>query len=206
MDKSLLVLAALVTSGFAASISSRSLDNDLREIYNLIPKQKYLEMAKRYLRDDPDFANAVAFLQGDEWNELIKSLLAQEEIQQLIQFLEESNLPVKKYMLRIKEKLDKADTSKADRKSKGTFKRFLKEAIPLFPYEDLVAAIKKKIASSPEFRQLYTKLSSNEAGLLVERVVRLPETSKLLAYIAELGLIVDLEGKPKLEDLKKEQD
>lgn len=189
------VLFLALAIGFAVAlppvkIQPFSLLEDLLEFLALVPVDKIQAITEDHLQNDADFCRVVTYLQGDDWKNLVATVQAREEVQELNKYLTDAGLPVDIINAIIVELIDEAKCT-ASGTGTGSLRSFLDEIEAALPVDELKKLLEDKLQNSADFQELYNKISSQKAHDLVNEIRALAEVQEIIARLKELGVKVD---------------
>lgn len=181
------VIFALFGLSLAAP-NTRSLSDDFKDFVDLIPVEKIVEIARRYLNTDPEFQAVVSYLQGPEWAKLVVEIKSKPEVQKFNKFMLDAGVDVEGFFQKIHDIIAgaKPQPAVAPRSLKG----FIEEVKPLIPKAELFVLLNQKMSSSEDFKKFYARVSSEESHALVEEVRAIPEVQRIASRLEEMGLDV----------------
>lgn len=186
--KTILVACTLLLSGVLAAPSTRSLESDLQDFVNLIPTDELKSISQKYLNHDKEFQDAVKYLQSEEWAALVAEVGANPTVKEFKEYLTNLGIDIDAILKWIHEII-------AGAKPEGVvaqrgLKDFLGEIEEALPVADLLRLFLDKMQNSEDFREFYSKISSEKSHQLVEEVRAIPEVQRLASRLLELGIDV----------------
>ncbi|XP_063907578.1 uncharacterized protein LOC135125811 [Zophobas morio] len=194
--KAIFVFLALIGLSFGAPSQvhhkhvPRSLIDDLQDFLDLLPIDDIEAIAAEHLQTDGAFAAVVIYLQGPEWAALVDEVGAKPAVQDFIQYLTDAGLPVTDIIDWIHNLIAGAAPG-IEPDENGSLRPLLDEIEAIIPVDDLVALLNDKLQNSPDFQDLYTKVSSEDAHALVEEVRAIDEVQRLAQRLRDFGVKVD---------------
>lgn len=187
--KYLLVISltlVFITANHGTAANDESSNIKRRPEYNnLIPKETFTKIAKKYQKQIKNFAS---YIQSEEFEILLKNVEETPEFINLNKFLQESNFSAYRFFnfffnyeigiqimnpFRQKRNAD-------DENSSGHFIDFLNELKVVSPVDEMKKLFNKKMQEIPHYRQLVIRLHSDEAKLLFAKLLVNPEVIKLI--------------------------
>ena len=184
------VIVLFAVFGFAlAAPSTFGLKEDLQEIVALFPREEMRAIAKRYLQTDAEFQRVVAYLQGPEWAKLVKAVASNPSYQKFKKYLTEAGIDVDAIIKYIHDLIAGAKPTHS-RATRGV-REFLDEIKAIIPKDKIMAKVAEKMLTSADFRELYEKISSDEARDLFDTVRALPEVQRVAKVLREMGVDLD---------------
>ncbi|GJQ70942.1 hypothetical protein Trydic_g858 [Trypoxylus dichotomus] len=184
-----LVVFALVAIA-AAAVPPRSLEDDLQDIGAVIPLDKLRAIVRKYLDTDPEVQEVVAYLQGSEWAALVAEVAANPTWVAFKEYLAEAGLDIEAIIQAIHDLITGAGTSAKSATARG-IKEMVDEIREAFPTDAVLAVINEKLSSSPEFQELFEKISSETAHAFVDEIRTIPEVQRLAQELRDRGLDID---------------
>lgn len=182
--KGLFVICTLLF-GAALAAPTRTLESDLKEFVDLIPVDEVKAIAQKYLNNDQEFQDAIAYLQGDEWAALVAEVRANPTVQELKEYLSNLGIDLEAIVDWIHNIIAGAKPQEVAQRGLKDFVEDIKEALPI---ADIVALFSDKLQNSEDFQDFYAKISSEKSHQLVEEVRAIPEVQRLAARLLELGI------------------
>lgn len=93
--KTIFVLTALVAFATASSIpDTRGLKEDFQEFVDLVPVEKFVGLALRYLTTDKEFKEFFTYLKGQEFSTVWDQFFALKEVKDVLNYLQDAGLDV----------------------------------------------------------------------------------------------------------------
>ncbi|GJQ70943.1 hypothetical protein Trydic_g859 [Trypoxylus dichotomus] len=184
-----LVAFALVTVA-AAAVPTRSLEDDLQDIAAVIPVDKLRAIVRKYLDSDPEVQEIVAYLQGSEWAALVAEVAVHPTWVAFKEYLAEAGVDIEAIIQAIHDLITGAGRHPKSPTARG-IKDMVDEIGEAFPTDAVLSVIIEKLVSSPEFLELFQKISSETAHSFVDDIRAIPEVQRLAQELRDRGLDVD---------------
>ncbi|KAK9882435.1 hypothetical protein WA026_021466 [Henosepilachna vigintioctopunctata] len=165
---------------------------EFEDFVELVPWDKLKSITDKHLANDKDFVKAVLYIQSKEFSKLLESIKNQLEYKELRNYLEENDIELEKLFSLLHELLMQAKpaTGIDGNDKENSLKPYLDEIEAAMPLADLFLLLEKKMEYSPEFNRFVKKLSDKKVKIMVENLIRLPETVKLLQKLQKMGVKV----------------
>lgn len=184
--KAIFVLCTLLFSAALAAPSTRTLEDDFEDFYDLLPVDEMKTIAQKYLNSDVEFQAVITYLQGDEWAALVAEVGANPTVKEFKEYLNNAGVDIDAIIKWIHDLI-------AGAKPEGVVaqrgvKDFLEEIKETLPVADLAALLINKLQNSDDFKDFYATVSSEKSHGLVEEVRALPEVQRLAARLLEMGI------------------
>lgn len=173
-----------------AAVSPYSLLGDLLDFIALIPIDKVQTIAEDHLANDPDMCVALDYLQSDDWTDLVDTVMAKDEVKQLIKYLTDAGLPIDVILDAVNEIIANAKCT-ATGSASGSLRPLLDDIEAVIPWTDLKDLLDDKMKNSKDFQELYKKVSSQEVHDLVNEIRNMDEVQTLIKRLKDAGVKVD---------------
>ncbi|KAJ8980932.1 hypothetical protein NQ317_000942 [Molorchus minor] len=189
--RKLLLFAILVVLNYVGHTApaSESLEDELKDIMQLLPKDFIKNIASEHLKTDEGFKAAIKYMQSEEWINLIEAVKHKPEWIALKNYLKLSGLDLE-VMIHYLEMFAQNTTITLDPNSppqKKSFKSFIVDVEQNFPTVKFITAVKEKMATGT-LQQLFDRLSSAESRKLLEAVIALPEVKKIMEIMMDMDV------------------
>ncbi|KAK9694820.1 Insect allergen related repeat, nitrile-specifier detoxification [Popillia japonica] len=187
--KFLIVVLAVLGVGYAIP-ASRSLQEDLQQIVDLIPVDEIREIARRYNENDAEFQQVVAYLQGEEWAALVAAARDNETWQRFKVFMEANGIDIEGLLDAIRDIIANARVAQ---KSNGqrSIRDFVDEVRAIIPLDEILVTLNNLLTNSADFQEFYAAISGEESRQLVDDVSALPEVQRIAQVLRDMGINVD---------------
>lgn len=177
----------------------RSLADELGDFVKLIPLNKFIEITTEYVTKDQKVQQAFAYVLKSEFHDLLREVEALKEHQELIMFLEKSDLHVikaiqefhraigmEKYMPPELEDVFKSQVGV--QKVGDGLKAMLDDLVAVVPTDKIRALYDEKMKTINAFSTFVKKVTSAEMKKLVFNLYSHPIYQKMLTKCLEQGL------------------
>ncbi|KAK9679671.1 Insect allergen related repeat, nitrile-specifier detoxification [Popillia japonica] len=187
--KFLIVVLAVLGVGYAIP-ASRSLQEDLQQIVDLIPVDEIREIARRYNENDAEFQQVVAYLQGEEWAALVAAARDNETWQRFKVFMEANGIDIEGLLDAIRDIIANARVAQ---KTNGqrSIRDFVDEVRAIIPLDEILVTLNNLLTNSADFQEFYAAISGEESRQLVDDVSALPEVQRIAQVLRDMGINVD---------------
>lgn len=166
-----------------------TLQDDFQDFLNVIPVAHIRRIASKQLESDEAFRSAVAYLQGDEWKQIVSNAHKQNEVQKLLSFVSEAGLDLQVVFAALGNLLSGEEIHiTGDVAPDMTY--FLRKAYVVVPWRYLRVLWSDKQSSSEAFRRFFNLVSSDKAYYLVEGARTVDEVKIIESRLLEMGLNV----------------
>ena len=182
------LLVAAVAFVQTASAPSRSLEDDFKDILQLIPFDKIHWITVYHLFYDREFQAAYWYVHSQEWKTIVDDLRAEPLVIELVEYLKETEVDVDGYAFG--KKFDFEDT-KVDLQFKypvRSFARYLSAVEKVIPFEEIFQLVLEKLETSPSFQEFVGKVTSEYFFDLWSQIGELPTYQKFAEELADMGV------------------
>ncbi|KAJ9591398.1 hypothetical protein L9F63_002004 [Diploptera punctata] len=171
---------------------TRNLQDDLNDFLALLDLDQILSIALDYLANDAEVQEALAYLQSDEFHEIITTLESQAEFTNFINFVKEHGLDVTDFINTIHSLigLDPYGGARSARRGTG-LNGLIDDIIAVLPIDELKALFDEKLETSEDFKALYDAIRGDEFQGLIQKLRDLPAYQELLDKLKDYGVDVD---------------
>ncbi|XP_062551700.1 protein G12-like [Armigeres subalbatus] len=191
--KTIFVLGAFVAFAAASAIpNTRALKDDFQEFVDLVPVDKLVGVALKYLTTDKEFKEFFSYLQGAEFSAVWDQFFALKEVKDVLNYLEDAGLAVYDALNTVADFLGLHHV-KPTVKSLGTrgLNGFLDEVVGLLPLNKFEALFEEKLSTSPEFKAFFEKLRNLDYNKFVDLYNNSKEVQSFLQKLRNYGVDVD---------------
>lgn len=185
-----IVLFTVLLSFGATKPAPRDLSDDIQEFIDLIPLDEIKDILDEHLKTDGGTAAALNYLKGDDWTNIVATVGAIPDVQDLLQYLRDAGLPVDDFLTAVHDTIANAEAS-VEPDEEGSLRPLLDEIENIIPVDDLLALLVDKLQSSADFQALYVKVSSEDTHELVDTVLGLDQVEDLLQKLRDFDVKVD---------------
>ncbi|XP_059615415.1 uncharacterized protein LOC132260981 [Phlebotomus argentipes] len=183
------IIAAVASSQAFSTVNlsqTRGLDEDLQEFLDLLPVDAFLKLAVEYLGTDKEFQEVVKYFQSPEFAKMWDGLFKNKDVMAVLNFVQAAGLDVVSLLNEVANLLNLPPVKPARR---GTgVDGFLNDLLALLPKDKLVALFKEKLATSPEFKAMYEKMTGAEFKKLTDNLLNNAEVQGYLKELKSKGL------------------
>ncbi|XP_032683767.1 protein G12 [Odontomachus brunneus] len=187
-----LALLALVATATSANVHVHSpgvqdLTEDFRDFLALIPQDKLIALAIKYMSEDKDFQGMIAYFQSEEFRGLVKNVEDMPKVLELIFKVHSMGVDIYTYINKMNDMLHlphiepptKAQFYAKDCENNG-IRKFLDEAEALIPFDKMKALYDEKMKNSESWKKLINELKSDEFQQIVNDVFKLQAVKDLV--------------------------
>ncbi|KAJ8954871.1 hypothetical protein NQ318_016806 [Aromia moschata] len=170
--------------------SNETLEQQLKDIGALLPKDLMQDIAQKHLKTDEEFKAAIKYMQGEEWVKLVETVRNKSEWIALKKFLKDSGIDmdviincVESFVINLNITLEPKEPP-----PKKSLKAFIIDVEQNIPTVKILAALHEKMTKGNAFQKLFERLSSQESRALVEKVIELPEVKRMMHILADMDV------------------
>ncbi|XP_065081132.1 protein G12-like [Ochlerotatus camptorhynchus] len=191
--KTIFVLTALVAFATASSIpDTRGLKEDFQDFVDLVPVEKFADLAIRYLTSDKEFKEFFAYLKGKEFSAVWDQFFALKEVKDVLNYLEDAHLDVYDALNFVADFLGLHHVQPTVKSLKtGGLCGFVDEALALLPLDKFQTLFEEKLKTSPEFKAFFEKLHNTDFHKFVDFYNNSKEVQSLFQKLRNYGVDVD---------------
>nr|XP_029715095.1 protein G12-like [Aedes albopictus] len=191
--KTIFVLATLVAFATASVVpDSRALKDDFQEFADLVPLEKLVGVALRYLLTDAEFKEFFGYLQGAEFSTVWDQFFAMKEVEDVLNYLEDADLAVYDALNTVADFLGLNHVKPAVRSlNPRGMNGFVDEILALMPLKEFEALFEEKLKTSAEFKAFFEKLRNLDYTKFVDLYHNSKEVQSLLQKLRNYGIDVD---------------
>lgn len=175
----LLLLALAIFATANAHHNSRALLDDFNEIISLVPTEEVLKIVLAHITD-PELLEAIAYLNSSEFLSLVEWLNQQPAYLNIVQYLNEhlGSLP----------RIPKPSTRDIHKTQNRTLLGMLQEILAVLPVEEILAKIEEKKATSADFAEFWSILTSEDMHAFMDQFLQHPEYKNIEAKLQSIGI------------------
>ncbi|XP_067014207.2 protein G12 [Anabrus simplex] len=191
------LLLAVVHGCVSVTISTRDSDlgNDFQDFIKLIPVDKIREIVLDHAANDADLQKWIAYVQTDDFKNIILSLEAIPEYIEFLTYLEHSGVHIYEQINQLHEALKlpllPIPPSHTSKRSRRSLDSMLDEIIAVLPREQLWALLQHKKQNSPAFKAFIARVQSDEFQGVMKKLAAIPEYVVLKQRLREDDVDVD---------------
>ncbi|KAI4471230.1 hypothetical protein MML48_1g07599 [Holotrichia oblita] len=187
------VLAIFAVLAVASATPARTLEEDLQDIIAVLPIAEIRAIVQRYIATDPEVQEIVAYLQGDEWAALVAEVAQNPTWIEFKEYLLSEGIDIDAIVQYIHDLIGGLRSPRMPHHHRTTrsLRDMIDEIRAIIPLDDLLVVLNDKFQNSAEFQRLFEVLSSDDARVLVEEVLALPEAQRLAQELRDMGINVD---------------
>ncbi|XP_065081011.1 protein G12-like [Ochlerotatus camptorhynchus] len=191
--KTIFVLTALVAFATAsATPDTRGLKEDFQDFADLVPVDKFVGLALRYLTTDKEFKEFFAYLKGQEFSAVWDQFFALKEVKDVLNYLEDAHLDVYNALNFVADFLGLHHVQPTVLSLKaGGLCGFVDETLALLPLDKFQTLFEEKLKTSPEFKAFYEKLRNIDFHKFVDFYNNSKEVQSLFQKLRNYGVDVD---------------
>ncbi|XP_068082098.1 uncharacterized protein [Anabrus simplex] len=171
--------------------STRNLHDDLMDFVALVPVDQIKAIALDYLANDAEVQQAVAYLRSDDFKNIVAIVDNEPETKQVLNFLVDHGLDAYTFLNRIHDLLGIPHVNPVRSRHTRSIRNLIDDIKALLPIEQIRALYHEKLETSPDFKNLYDTLSSDEFHNFILRLKALPEVQELVQKLRDHGIDVD---------------
>ncbi|XP_021701760.1 protein G12 [Aedes aegypti] len=192
--KSIFVLATLVAIATASAVpaDTRALKDDFEDFADLVPVDKLVGVAIRYLVTDKEFQEFFGYLQGAEFSAVWDQFFALEDVKDVLNYLEEADLAVYDTLNTVADFLGLHHVKPTVRSLNArNLNGFVDEVLALLPLKEFESLFEDKLQTSPEFQAFFEKLRTLDYTKFVDLYHNSKEVQSFLQKLRNYGVDVD---------------
>lgn len=161
------------------------------QIFAMIPKEKFHELAFEHAKNDTGFQAALRFFKGDQWTKAVERIKANPDWIEFKAFLSAIGVDMEIYLRCIEAFLEKADVpGDLPDDAKKDLKPFLADLEKHMPTAKILAKLNERIMNNPHFHEIYEKLASEKSHAMVEKARAIPEFKFMVDALDDMGIQV----------------
>ncbi|XP_044014435.1 uncharacterized protein LOC122856717 [Aphidius gifuensis] len=148
----------------------RNVEDDIKDIFGVIPVLKVAQIGMRYLAQDREVQEAAEYLKSQEFKGLLVKLQNEKDIYNVLKFVEESGVDVFKTINLFNEILDVPAYPKPEilMLRKSGVQGMLNEVRAILPYAEIKKKYEEKLNNSEEFKFFINRFKSPEFKHLID--------------------------------------
>lgn len=193
----LLALVAMASARIVLPNFGRGeLYKDIQEFLDMMPADDIIALTLEYFEKDKEFQDMVAYLQSDEFKQLVQEVEALPEIKVLMDYIHDAGIDIYQIINLFNDWLGLDHLTPPDRfaigkQITGGFRGYMDDVLAMLPINELNDLYEKKLKESEDFAKFIAQLESENFQVIVDKVYANPKTQQLLKHAADAG--VDLE-------------
>lgn len=163
----------------------------LRELMEVIPKDKILQIANDHLETDEAFQAAVAYLQSEEWKTLIDTIKEKPEWKEFNQLIQEIFGVDLEVMSKCNERFLKEAKVPLSLNSgvKRSMKYFLRDVQEVLPMTKMTNVLMERIINTGLYKRQLEVVKSDRFRKAFENLIAVPEVKKMVKELQEMDVI-----------------
>ncbi|XP_058805216.1 uncharacterized protein LOC131672179 [Phymastichus coffea] len=175
-------------------LSLGNLKDDLDDFLALIPVKEIKDLFYEYLSNDEDFREALDYIQSDEFKGLVMEVEGSQEVKGFLEFLVASGLDAYNFVNKLNDFLGIDHITPIylikNRKITGGLPGFIEDVKALLPLDKIESLYNEKLQTSEDFKNLITRLKSQEFQGLVNKFMVNPALQNLMKKAEAKGVNV----------------
>lgn len=188
-----LILVVLAFVGLSCA-STYNLRQDIDDFLALIPKDKIREIYVKY-QGDPDIQKVVAYLKSKDFAAVAHIVAGVDEVKDLVNYLESKDIHVVALLNKLADLLGLPHwpgsfMAQPYPRQNRSWRDFIDEIKAALPMEDLINLAVDKLANSPDFQELFEKISSVDYQKLHDNALKHPEIVDMITRLEAMGVDV----------------
>lgn len=164
--------AVVLISTTSSEPSPRGLQDDFEEFVELLPFDKILDVAFKYVLTDTEVQEALQYLLGPEFSTIWDQVFALKEVRDVLDYLEQAGVEAYAFFNDLADLLGlnpvKPNVNVRHSVSTRGLSNLIDEVLALLPKDELLALFEHKLETSVEFKAFFDKLKSTDFQKLVE--------------------------------------
>ncbi|XP_033297785.1 uncharacterized protein LOC117204468 [Bombus bifarius] len=164
----------------AKNFASDELSRDIHDFLNLVDENKIMNIVMSYLEDD-EVQRAIEYMYSEAFHDLVRKVEAMPEYQNLVRYMEDSGLDMKKVISKIHKLFGMEDyvppmefSSMNTLSNLGGLKALFNAVEAALPLDKFTAMYNEKMHTSPAFQNFMQRLHSDEFQRIVTTVYQSP--------------------------------
>ncbi|XP_050585603.1 uncharacterized protein LOC126919929 isoform X2 [Bombus affinis] len=164
----------------AETFASDELSRDIHDFLNLVDENKIMNIVMSYL-DDDEVQRAIEYMYSEAFHDLVRKVEAMPEYQNLVKYMEDSGLDMRKVISKIHKLFGMEDyvppmefSSMNTLSNLGGLKALFNAVEAALPLDKFTAMYNEKMHTSPAFQNFMQRLHSNEFQTIVNTVYQSP--------------------------------
>nr|XP_022921073.1 protein G12-like [Onthophagus taurus] len=187
-----LVFFALMATCSAIPCTGRDLQQDFEDIIATIPLSQIKAIAQEHLENDGEFQEVVKYLQGAEWSNLVDTVADNPTWKRFKAYMDSVGVDVNGVIQYFHDLIAEVEISKCtDDVNIRSVKEFLDEIRQILDLSATFAILSEKLNTSPDFKEFFENISSEEAHAMVEEILALDEVQRIAERLLEMDIEVD---------------
>lgn len=187
----LLLICFISVVLFCQKISGRTIEDELRDFCDIMPKEQMKKIAEEHIKSDKEFNEAIIFMQSSTWTGLIRDVQQNAEWKKLKKRLNDTGLNIdamiKSFFTLITDLKPVPNTKKTPR----SLRAFFDDIELILPIGKLLAMLHEKKQNNTVFQEFYKKISCEEVHKMFENVRKQPEIKRIMIELKSMGARVD---------------
>nr|XP_033183501.1 uncharacterized protein LOC117153501 [Bombus vancouverensis nearcticus] len=162
------------------TVASDELSRDIHDFLNLVDENKIMNIVMSYLEDD-EVQRAIEYMYSEAFHDLVRKVEAMPEYQNLVRYMEDSGLDMKKVISKIHKLFGMEDyvppmefSSMNTLSNLGGLKALFNAVEAALPLDKFTAMYNEKMHTSPAFQNFMQRLHSDEFQRIVNTVYQSP--------------------------------
>ncbi|CAH0547511.1 unnamed protein product [Brassicogethes aeneus] len=168
-----------------------SLEDEIKEVMELLPKENISEVVVSHLKTDPGFQAAIKYFKSDEWKKMEDAVKDNADWVKLKAFIKTIGIDIDDILKCINKNLDKAEVPNVAKDVKKDLRSFLIDLEKNVPTLKIFGALNQKMIGNPKFREALEKLSSPEIKTLFDKARDIKEVKEMVKILEEMGVKIN---------------
>uniref|UniRef100_U5EVT0 Putative secreted protein n=1 Tax=Corethrella appendiculata TaxID=1370023 RepID=U5EVT0_9DIPT len=196
--KLIIVIAAIVGIALAAPAADEQRDfhQDFSDFAKLLPVEDLTNLANEYYTSDRQVQQILKFLKSPGFVRLWNQFFGVQETKDVLAFFENAGVDVYDYVNKAADvfgtpHVEQSVRSLSVRKNGHGLAGLIRDAVALFPKEDLHALFEEKYNSNEEFKALVDKLEGEEFNKLADAFTQSKQVQTVFRQLRSHGIIVE---------------
>ncbi|XP_065078877.1 protein G12-like [Ochlerotatus camptorhynchus] len=187
--------AIVLISTTSGEPSPRTLQDDFDEFVELLPFDKIIDVALKYILTDKEVQEALQYLLGPEFSTIWDQVFALKEVRDVLDYLEQAGVDAYAFFNDLADLLGlnpiKPGVSMRQSVSTRGLNNLIDDVLAQLPKDELLALFEHKLETSAEFKAFFDKLKSTDFEKLVEFAGNSTELQSLFQKLRDHGVDVD---------------
>lgn len=164
----------------------------MKEIMDLVPKEKIMKIAEEHMETDPDFRAAVAYMKSPQWTNLIDTIRTKPQWVEFREYVRNvMGFDVEIFSKCTREFLRNIpETAAPITNAKRGFRFFMADVEKVIPVNKIIEVFYKRIVNTGRFKEATQKMSSDEFKTILTNLFAVPEFQQVACILQDMDINV----------------